>query len=419
MVGHVSSLGFLGTPRAGDAEFLIGQTQHLVATLDPTGTALRPAQLALNTAKALHAAQDYARAVAQAERAATLAVTLNDRFTSYVAAWKELQACRDELKEIGIPTDRLEAALAAADQEVAHPVDDHGAVVPNYLGAMEVLERAVAEGRISVAEAREASREIFLATLAVEALSDSQSKQAPSWMSIRLEQMVEQATQELALGRLSAAHLIAAEARARADDTLAGAARAWDRLDLVAAILDGLGADGPLAATLATKVEAAKEALARGVPDRASTDAIVRQISDEVASFAKQYPGARKLLEAAERVDASFRREGFVSPEVAAALTEARFALGSGAWSSMHAKVAFVSETFAQLRRDQQILDRAVAEFDERVNLLRGFRLPLLPEVEIALSRVREATRSGRISAAKEELVLASTIMVRATRTGS
>lgn len=419
MFGNVHPLGFLGTPKARDAEFLIGQTQHLVVALDPTGTNLKPAQEALNAAKALHAAQEYAKAVAQAERAANLAVILNDRFMSYLAAWKELQACQDELREIGIPTDGLEATLAAADKEVVRLVDEDGARVPNYVGALDAMERAIRETRTLVAQAREASQEIFFATLAAEALSESPSKRVPSETAARIEQMVEQATRELAGGHIAAAQLIATEARARGDAALAGAGRAWDRIDMVTAILDGLGAEGPLVDELAMKVHAAKEALARGVPDRASAHAVVLQVSEDVASFAKHYPPDRKLLETAERVYTSLQREGFVSPGVNAALGEARVALGNGAWATVRERVAGVSETFVRLRRDQQTIGRAVADLDERVSLLKGFPIPVLPRIEEVLDRVRQAARSGRISAANADLVFAGALMAGVTRTGS
>ncbi len=419
MLDHVHPLGFFGTAKAHDAEFLIGQTEHLVTALDPTETTLGPAQEALNAAKALYAAQEYAKAVEQAQRAAELALSLNDRFTAYMAAWKDLQACRDELEEIGYPTEGLEAALAAADQRVARPVGEAGTIVPDYLGATETLGRAVEEARALVTQARGTSREVFLATLAVEALSDSPSREARSCMALRLERMVEQATRELALGHLAAAHVIASETRARADDAIAGAARAWDRLDMVEAILDGLGAEGPLAAGLEAKVAAARDALARGIPDRASAHAIVRNLSDETAAFARHYPLARRLLEQADRVYVSLRKDGFSSPELDAAFADARMALGAGSWAALREKVAYVSEAFVRLRSEQQALARALGEIDERVGLLTGFRLPLLPEVQETLNRAREASRSGRIAEANNELVLAGALLMQATRTGS
>ena len=419
MLDHVHPLAFLGAAKAHDAEFLIGQTERLVIALDPTETNLKPAQEALNAAKALYAAQDYAKAVAQAERAAALALSLNDRFTAYMAAWKDFQACRGELQEIGFPTEGLEAALDAADKRVARPVSEAGTIVPDYLGATETLARAMEGARALVAQARETSREIFLATLAVEALSDFPGRKAPSWMALRLEHMVEQATRELALGHLAAAHLIASEARARADDALAGAARAWERLDMVAAILDGLGAEGPLAASLAAKVAAAREGLARGIPDRASVHALARDLSDETAAFARHYPPARRLLEQADQAYASLRKEGFSSSDVEAALADARMALGNGAWAAVREKVAYTSGVFERLRSEQQALARAIGEIDERVGLLTGFHLPLLPEVQLVLSRAREAARSGRIAAANDELVVAGALMTQATRTGS
>ncbi len=419
MFDHAHPLGFLASSKALDAEAFIGETEALVSSLVSTEADLTPAEEALRAARSLHAARAYSKAVAQARRAAALALTLAERFNAYVSAWKALQVCREELEAIGYPSDVLEAALDAADREVVRTVPEDDTVVPNYAGATALLERAMEETRAIVTRAREASQEIFLATLAVESLSESPSVESPSWLGIRLEEMIEQATHALATGDAASASRIAAEARARADSAIAGNARTQELLDMTAAILDGLEAEGPAAIALAEQVASAREALGRGFLDRATASVLARRLSDDVAAFARQYPRARGALEHADRVYAKFREDGFRLDEVDAALAEARCAVGAGEWATVRAKIGRASEIFVRLRMERERLNRAIAEIEERVALLKGFRLPLLVDVEELLGRAKGEVRTGRLPSAHEDVVLAGTLMLQATRTGS
>ncbi len=394
-------------------------TEQIVTALQAGAVDLTPAQEALGVAKALHAHHDYSEAVAQAKRAETLAATLNDRFTRYMAAWKSMQACREELRAVGFPTDRLEAALAAADRETVHTVEEAGTLVPNYHGAAAMLEEATEEARALVSRAREASHEILTASLAVEALAEAGPTEAPTWLALRLEEMVEGATRDLALGNVSAARRIAAEVKVRAEDSLAGASRVGEILDMAASMLDGLGAEGPALDGLIRKVESAREALRRGTVDRETAAVAARRLSDEVAAYAGQYPRARRVLERAERVYADLQRQGFSSYEVERTLTRGRRALGVGEWTVVRDTVGRASESFLRLRRDQDALARSIADLDERVTLLKGFDLPLLSDIEEIVGRAKEEVRNGRLSGANEDLLLASLLMAQATRNGS
>ena len=419
MFGNVHPLGFLAGEKAQDAELLIGQTELLVNTLEPLQADLQPAAEALEAAKSLYAAQDYSKAVAQAIRAGALAVSLNERFSAYMAAWKDLQACMEELQGLGFPTDALEDALGAADKEVAHRVEEDGSTVPNYVGATAMLERATAEARSLVGHARVTSREIFLATLAVEALSDSPSTQVSSPLTLRLEEMVEQATRELALGRIPAASKLASEAKTRADAILAGAARVYETLDMAAAILDGLESEGPMADGLSEKIAVSRDALDRGLLDRTTGLVVAQQVSDDVASFARHYPPVRKLLEQAELTYADLRGKGFRSDDLDSVLGDARRALGAGDWTGVKEDVGRASQMFVRLQEERATLARAIQEVEERVTVLKACRLRMLPEVEQLLGHAKEQMDSFRLSAAKEILLHANAVMTQATLAGS
>lgn len=419
MFGNGHLLGFLGSEKAQDAEMLIGHTELLVSALIPLQADLQPATEALDAAKSLYAEQDYSKAVAQAIRAGALAVSLNERCNAYMAAWKDLQACREELESIGFPTDNLEDALGAADKEVARRVEEDGTTVPNYLGASAMLERATADARSLLSQARAASREIFLASLAVEALSDSPTTPVASPLTLRLEEMVTKSTRELAEGRLPAASKLASEARSRAEAILAGASRVYETLDMAAAILDGLDATGPLAERIGEKISAAREALDRKLLDKTTGLAIAEQSSRDVAAFAKHHPPARGVLEQAERVYGELQKDGFHSDEVESALVSARRSLGEGDWTAVKESVGRASQIFLQLQQERAAVAQVIREMDERVGALKVCRLRLLPEVVELLGHAREQAESFRLSAAREVLTHANAVMMQATQGGS
>ncbi len=419
MFGNVHPLGFLAGEKAQDAETLIGQTELLVSSLAPLKADLQPATEALDVARSLFAAQEYSKAVAQAIRAGALAVSLNERCNAYMAAWGDLQHCREELQAVGFPTDTLEDALGAADKEVARRIEEDGATVPNYLGATALLERATAAARSLIGRARVTSREIFLASLAVEALSDSPSNRVSSPLTLRLEETVEHATRELALGHLAAASKLATEAKARAEAILAGAARVSATLDMAAAILDGLAAEGPMAEGLEEKIAAVREALEHGLLDRAFALTLAQQVSAGVASFAKLYPPSRKAVEQAKRAYGELQTEGYRSNEVEWTLGEGRSALGAGDWTVVGQSVARVSQTLFDVREERAKLVRSIHEISGRVETLRTCRLRMLPEVEEILGQAREHADGFRLSAAKELLLHADAVMMQATQAGS
>jgi len=270
-----------------------------------------------------------------------------------------------------------------------------------------------------VAQARDASREIFLATLAVEALSDSASAEVPSWLAVRLDEMIEQSTRELALGHVSAASTMAAEVRARAEDAQATCTQVEDLLDSATAALECLGTVGRTGQKLQAKIRGARAAFDRGFLDRTSALVVARHLSNEASSFASHHPRARSLLERAEHVYARLQREGFVSYDVEVALSEARHALEAGEWASVRERVRRASQSFVRRRAEREVLAQAIAEIDERVTLLKDFRLPLLPDVQEILGRAKDEAQSGRLSGANEDLFLANALMTEATRNAS
>jgi hypothetical protein len=405
--------------RAQNVDRVIRMTEQLVSALDRSQADLAPARDALKVAKSLYTDHDYSEAVAQAKRAETLATSLNERFDAYVSAWKALQASRDELERLGFPTEDLERVVGAAEEVMMHRVDEDNTTVPDYVGATRLLEGAMQQVRETVDHARLASREILLASVAVEALSEFQADRTPSWLALRLEELVEQSTRELALGNVVAAQRLASEAKRRADEARAGDVRAKERLEQAAYTLEELSAAGPAVERLEEQLESTRTAFAKTILDATTTEVVVDRVSTEVAFFADHYSQACGLLDHAERVYAELQREGFFSYEVDAALVEARRVLGIGDWAGVTRNVRRATECFVRRRKEREALAESLADIHERVKLLEDVRLPLLPDIQDLLARASEEFQGGRFSGASEDLFLANVLMRHATRSGS
>lgn len=377
---------------------------------------LRPAQAALAAAKDLYEAHDYSKAGVQAKRASALAVTLNGRFTSYLASWREVQRLMEELRSIGYPIDAVEEALAAADTESARLVEEDGSELVNYVGATAILDRAARQARALVAAARKASRDIFLATLAVTALREPETPKTETWLAVRLDDLVMQATHELALGNLCEAVQLAEEARRHADSARGKATRAQRVLEEAEVVTEHVKAEGPVADRLEDRIGSIRDALVKGYVDSTTANLVADHVSNEAIVFADSYSRCRRVLEHAERVYARLQEEGFFSDSAEAALREARQALGTGDWTGVRENVRRASEAFVRRRRERALIAKAISDLEGRVMLLRDFRLPFLPDVEEILGWAKEEFESGRYSGANEDVLLANALMIQATR---
>lgn len=418
MLLEATSLGFLDASRAQSVSRIIGKTERLVATLGLAPSDLECAEEALRIAKTLYAVRDFSEAVAQAHRAGALAVSLNDRFNAYVAAWRGLQKHMAELEELGFPTVDLEAALGEAEEAMARTVEEDGAVVPDYIGATARLERASGEARAALVGARQGSREIFLATLATEALSKADSSEAVNLIIGRLEGVIVQATAELARGHVDAAAKLACEARRQADEILVGRARMHEFAEDINHFFDELGAEtgtqGP-----PREEPPASGAAYEGAVEPASPASVVPDFSDEAVSFMDRFAKAQHALDRAERVRSLLKDEGFSSSDVDGALATARHAADSGDWTNVRENLGRATRVFVDRRNERVALARGIADLDARLSLLQDFGLPLLPSVRETLEDAKRALGSGKLPEASEHLVSANTLMARATQTGS
>lgn len=411
MFANADAPGFRGASRAHDVSRLIRYTERLVADLGLVPTDLERAREALHAAKVLFAAQNFSEAAAQAKRAGVLAVSLNDRFNAYVAAWRDLQTCIGELEGIGFPTDSFETSVREAERAMTRWVEEEGSLVPDYRGATAQLEKAAEKARTILIEARQSTREILLASLAIEALSEARSLPSLVSLIVSLEGTVEEATRELALGHASEAFQLASEARRRAEEVLVIGLPSRG----LAAAIDELSVDVDAVSRAADAPEDGLAAVDQGVP-RGRLQATVWQ---QTPTFMEKVARTRQVLEHAEQIHAQLRAEGYALPDVDEALAEAHRAMETDDWERVRESLRRALRTVVT-RRDERIsVAREISELRERVTRLKDFHLPFLLDVEDVLERAREELRSGRPADAKDFLICAAELLSRATRSGS
>src|SRR3990170_3192469 len=100
---RASGIGFLKASKARHAEEAIGHSEGLVTVLKLTQVDLKPAEDALAIAKDLFAAHDYAKALRAAQKAESLAITLDERYSGYQKAEKILQSRIGEMRRMKLP----------------------------------------------------------------------------------------------------------------------------------------------------------------------------------------------------------------------------------------------------------------------------------------------------------------------------
>src|SRR5207249_1749449 len=143
--GRGTSVGFLKSSKVRNAEEAIGQSEGLLTVLRLTQADIKPAEDALQIAKRFFDSNQFAKAFHAAKRAESLAITLDERFGGYQRAANALRVRIQSMQRLGLRADLLEAILTRAEEKVLSGSWEDGMLVPNYVEARRLLERAEQE----------------------------------------------------------------------------------------------------------------------------------------------------------------------------------------------------------------------------------------------------------------------------------
>ena len=406
-------VGFRRGGKARHAEEAIGRTEGLVAVLRLTQADLEPAEASLRIARSLFDAREFSKALAAARRAESLALTLDERFNAFQKAKADLQIRIGELQRIGLDTTTYREALDRARGKVATGTLENDSVVPNYLEARVILERAAVEGRDLLVRANAASNRIFLAEIAITALGDLEGIEDPHAFAEgavnELEHSLEEATRELALGHVDSATRIASAIETRADRLRSVFRETGVTLDRIEARLGELRAEGIVTDRIERQVAYARDMRAKGLlePCLEMADRLMEDASRLSESHAKAVTG----LQDAEVLYSRLTREGFHSYEADAALKDARRALKEGSYGRSLEHVERAHGAFVRRRNAREALAKALAETQRRVELIKVVDFPMLPDVQEVLTRAEREFREGNYSGSSEDLQIASVLL--------
>jgi hypothetical protein len=413
MTSESEGVGLLRASKARHAEEAIGHSEGLVAVLRLTQADLRPAEDALRIARDLFRAHEFSKALAAARKAESLAITLDERHAAYQKARKSLEIRTSELKRLGLDTEEFEEALGRAAEKAKTGIQEDGALVPNYLEARVVLERAARDGLNLLMKANAASNRIFLAEVAIEALGDMEGLTDPKAFAegalTALEKSLEDATRELAVGRIEGAMRIAAEIESRAERLRATYREAGSILDRTDARLDELRAEGVVTDGIDRQVAYARDMRSKGLLEPALE--MARRLTDDSARLAETRAKAMTELQDAEVLYSQLEREGFHSYEADAAIKDARRALKEGSYSRTIEHVGRAHAAFARRRNAREALAKALSETQKRLEDLRKVDFPMLPDVQEVLSHAEREFRQGNYSGSSEDLQIATALL--------
>lgn len=414
-------LSFRKAAKARHAEEAIGHSEGLVTVLRLTQADLGPAEDAIRIAKELFAAAQYSKALDAARRAETIAITLDERHSGYRKAKKHLDGTLGELRRIGLPTEPFAAAGGRGDEVVLSGIWENGAYVPNYLEARVLVEKATQDARGVLLKANEASNGIFLAELAIEALAEvkepTDSKAFADGATVGLDQALEEATRELALGHLNEALRIARDLEARATRLRAEYAEASLSLANSEARLTDLRGEGISTERLERQVELAKEILSRGMVESGIT--IARRIAKETDGLANLFRQATMRLADAEILYAQLNREGFHSYDAESAMRDTRKSIREGNYARALEHLQRANAAFVRRQNVRQALARAIEETRSRLTTLQTSGLPFIPDVQELLGRAEREFRDGNYSGSSEDLRIATLLLGGNGRSGN
>lgn len=411
-------VGFLRAGRARQAEEAIGRSEGLVAVLRLTQADLEPAETSLRIARELFHAHEFSRALAAARKAETLALTLDERYTAYQKARADLEIRIGELRRIGLDTSAFDETLLRAQDQVTVGVMEDGSVVPNYLEARALMERAATEGRDLLVRANAASNRIFLAEIAITALGEMEGVEDPRAFAEGavddLESSLEEATRELALGHVDSATRIASGIETRAERLRSVFLETGVVLDRVGTRLRELRARGIVTERLERQVSYARDMRAKGLLEPCLE--MAERLMEDTSRLAESYAKATTGLADAEVLYSRLSREGFHSYEADTALKDARAALKEGSYARAQEHVDRAHGAFVRRRNAREALGKALAETQRRVEMIRGVDFPMLPDVQEVLSRAEREFREGNYSGSSEDLQIATVLLGQLTK---
>ena len=221
--------------RAQRAKQAIDDSEGRLSGLRLTPADLKPAKDALEIARDFFGAHQFSKALKAAQKAETLATALDARFHRYQEAEEALRARVVSMRRLGLRTGNLESTLGTAEETVVSGLRENGIVVPNYDEARALLERTERDGHAVEKKAMRASDEILRAEVAIESLASMAGPAGP-WVfsdiaGSALEQSLQDATEELALGNADGAGEIAQDITTMALRLKAQSAAALESLE--------------------------------------------------------------------------------------------------------------------------------------------------------------------------------------------
>lgn len=418
MTAAREEFGFRRGGKARHAEEAIGRSEGLVAVLRLTQADLDPAEQSLRIARDLFQAREYSKALAAARKAESLALTLDERFNAYQKAKGDIEIRIGELQRIGLDTARFRETLERSREKVSTGVLENGSVVPNYLEARVLLERAANEGRDLLVRANSASNRIFLAEIAITALADLEGVEDPRAFAEgavnELEHSLEEATRELALGHVDSATRIASAIETRADRLRSVFRETGVTLDRIETRLGELRAEGIVTDRLERQVTYARDMRSKGLLEPCLE--MAERLMEDTSRLSESHAKALTGLKDAELLYSRLTQEGFHSYEADSALKDARRALREGSYGRALEHVERAHGAFVRRRNAREALAKALAETQRRVELIRAVDFPMLPDVQEVLTRAEREFRSGNYSGSSEDLQIATVLLGQASK---
>jgi hypothetical protein len=226
---------------------------------------------------------------------------------------------------------------------------------------------------------------------------------------VGLDQALEEATRQLALGDLDATLRIAKDLEDRATRLRAQYIEAERSLVATESHLADLRGEGIATERIERQVELARDVLAQGLIE--SGIALAARLASDANALGEAYRRATTGLQDADLLYARLNREGFHSYDAESALRDARSAIREGQYPRAIEHLHRANLAFVKRKNVRQALAKAIMDTRARVKMLEPRGLPFIPDVQELLGRAEREFQDGNYSGSSEDLRIATLLL--------
>ena len=348
-----------------------------------------------------------ARAVELAGKAERIATVLETDHRAVAETLDRLAKHVDRMKELGIPSEQEEKALAEVRARAKATRDLEGVSVPDYAGAVAIATEALGRAEANVAVSESSADALFAAELALEGASETEG--APAEVLEEARALLAKARHEAQQGQYELAATDAAVSEKIALGLVDQRRRALEILESVERLFVGLRTAGVVVASVRRSLDIGKTLLEKGKASAAIE--VFNEAAREAVSLGTRYRDVLNAMSAATAAIDALKAEGLSLEEAELALGRAKVAIKKGNYALASACCDDVHLAAANQRRFRDGLRTLIDETRARLTSLRDSRAAYVNDAYEMVQKAEREFANGEYEATNEDLRIATLLL--------